>query len=138
MELVSINFIAVLLAAVSNMVIGFFWYSPMLFGKQWMALMGIKEKDMGKMQEEAKNGYVLTFVAALAMAYVMAHFVGNLGLSTMGEAVQLGFWVWLGFIGATHVSDHVWIGKSMQLLYLNSGYRIVSTIVMALILTMWG
>ena len=51
-----INLIAVLLAAVAMMAVGFFWYSPKGFGKQWMQLSGItpdkiseaKKKGMGK------------------------------------------------------------------------------------------
>lgn len=137
MDVVTINFVAVFLAAVANMVIGAMWYSPMLFGTQWSALMGYKAKDLPKMQESAKKGYALMFAVSLVMAYVMAHFISYLGISTMQEAIQFGFWVWLGFVGATQVSDHIWSEKPMQLLYINSGYRIVSTIAMALVLTMW-
>jgi hypothetical protein len=137
METVSINFIAVLLAAVSNMVIGAVWYSPMLFGKQWSSLMGYKDKDIPKMQEEAKTGYAVMFIVSIISAYVMAHFVQYLGISTVQEAATFGFWIWLGFVGAVQVSDHVWNGKPMQLLYINTSYRLVSTIAMALILTMW-
>ncbi len=138
METVDVNYVSVLLAAISNMVLGFLWYSPVLFGKQWMDLMGYKEKDMPKMQEEAKKGYMTSFVLAVLMAYVMAHFISYLGVETPMQAVQLGFWTWLGFVGNTQLGEQLWTGKPMQLFYLNTGYRLVSTVVMALILTMWG
>ncbi|MBI3341870.1 DUF1761 domain-containing protein, partial [Candidatus Curtissbacteria bacterium] len=34
-----INYMAVVAAAVVNMVLGFLWYGP-LFGKPWMKMMG--------------------------------------------------------------------------------------------------
>src|SRR5216684_1584610 len=40
-----INFWAVLVSAIATMVIGFLWYSPMLFANPWMRLMGIDPTD---------------------------------------------------------------------------------------------
>ncbi|KXK09831.1 MAG: hypothetical protein UZ22_OP11002000995 [Microgenomates bacterium OLB23] len=137
MDLTSVNFVAIFLAAVANMVIGALWYSPTMFGTKWSALMGYKAKDLPKMQQAAKNGYAVMFVVSLVMAYVMAHFIQYLGITTVQEACQFGFWVWLGFVGATQISDHIWSEKPLQLLYINSGYRIVATITMALVLTLW-
>lgn len=137
MENVDINYVSVILAAVSSMVLGFVWYSPALFGKPWMALMGFKEKDMGKMQEEAKKGYAVSFVLSIVTAYVIAHFVKLIGVVTIEQAVQLGFWTWLGFVGTTQLGDQLWGGQPMKLFYINSGYRLVSLIIMVLILTMW-
>jgi hypothetical protein len=42
---ITINYAAVLLAAVANMVVGMLWYGP-LFGKQWQALMGFNADSM--------------------------------------------------------------------------------------------
>ena len=43
---VEINWLAVLLAALANMVIGAVWYMPQLFGKEWQKIVGLKDKDM--------------------------------------------------------------------------------------------
>lgn len=44
-----VNLVAVLVAGVVDMVIGALWYSPVLFAKSWMRLIGKKEEDMKKM-----------------------------------------------------------------------------------------
>jgi hypothetical protein len=49
---VQVNYVAVLFAVVASMVVGFAWYSPVLFGKQWMKLMGLTKENM----ESAKKG----------------------------------------------------------------------------------
>ena len=39
---VDINIWAVIVAAIVNMVVGSFWYSKSLFGKEWAKLVGRK------------------------------------------------------------------------------------------------
>ena len=41
-----INFIAVAAATLSSMVLGFLWYTPILFGKQWQKAVGLRDEDM--------------------------------------------------------------------------------------------
>ena len=43
-----INWLAVALAAVSSMVVGFIWYAKPVFGRRWMRLSGIREEDTQK------------------------------------------------------------------------------------------
>ncbi len=40
-----VNYLAVLVAAIVGMVVGFIWYSPKVFGKMWMKLSGVNPKD---------------------------------------------------------------------------------------------
>jgi hypothetical protein len=43
-----INWIAIAIAAVSTLVLGFIWYNPKFFGKAWMKSVGMTEEDAGK------------------------------------------------------------------------------------------
>jgi hypothetical protein len=45
MLLMCVNLLSVLGAAVATMVIGFLWYSPLLFAKPWMVAMGYDPED---------------------------------------------------------------------------------------------
>ena len=40
MEILGVNLIGILVATLIGMVLGAIWYSPMLFGKQWMKSIG--------------------------------------------------------------------------------------------------
>ena len=58
MHFYDLNLLAVLVAAISTMVVGFLWYSPIMFAKPWMALMGYDPNDkekMDKMKDELKK-----------------------------------------------------------------------------------
>ena len=55
-------------------------------------------------------------------------------LETPMEGAQLGFWLWLGFTGATGLSDHMFTKNPLQLFILNSGYRLVALLAMGAII----
>jgi hypothetical protein len=117
------------------MVVGMLWYGP-LFGKQWKALMSMKNMKM-----TAAQAIVGGFVTALIMAFVLAHdaFVwGKFFGASMGPlvfALQLAFWIWLGYIATTQAGTVLWEGKPWKLFFLNAGNSLVSLITMALVLT---
>ena len=63
-----INYLAVVLAALAAMVIGFVWYGP-LFGKQWMALMGFTPQSMDEAKKKGMaKSYILMALGSLVMS----------------------------------------------------------------------
>ncbi|MBP9797754.1 DUF1761 domain-containing protein [Candidatus Woesebacteria bacterium] len=138
MELTTnINMVAVLAGAVSNMMLGMFWYSQMGFGAMWMKLGNMKPKNKEEeemMKKSAGPAMVMATVTSLITAYVMAHFAAYFGLETPMEGAQLGFWLWLGFTGATGLSDHMFTKNPLQLFVINTGYRLVALLAMGAII----
>ena len=137
LQQVSVNYLAVLAAAIASMVIGFIWYGP-LFGKQYMALMNFDNK---KMQEMKKKGmsktYALAFLTSLIMGYVLAHFVDYVQASTIADAAVLGFWLWIGFFATTQLGVVLWEGKPVKLYIINTLHYLVTLVVMSAILAVW-
>ena len=137
MQQVSVNYLAVLAAAIASMVIGFLWYGP-LFGRQYMALMNFDKK---KMQEAKKKGmgkaYVLTFLTSLITGYVLAYFVNYAQASTISDGVVLGFWRWIGFFATTQLGMVMWEGKPVKLYLIKTLDSLVTIAVMAAILAVW-
>lgn len=77
-----INFLAVLVAALSSFIVGFFWYNPKVFGTIWM-------NETGMTEEKARKGnmaktFGLTFIFAFMLAFIMMpltiHQFGALGM----------------------------------------------------------
>ncbi len=129
-----VNLLAVVGAAVVNMVIGAFWYSPKVFGNSWMALIG-------KRQEELRSGmgqaYGVTFLAALLLAYILARFVAVAEAKTILQGAQIGFLVWLGFVVTTSSGDYLFAGRPPRLYLINMAYQGVSLIVLGALLAAW-
>ena len=135
--MLEVNYLAVLVSAIISMIIGFLWYGP-LFGKQWMALMGFKVKDMEKAKEKGMmTSYLAAFIGALLMAFVLAHVIVAFEATTILEGIQGGFWVWLGFIVTTMLGSVLWEGKSIKLFWLNSIHSLVVLAITGAILAVW-
>jgi hypothetical protein len=133
------NYIAVALAAVASMVIGFVWYGPMLFAKPWMKYMGYSQKDLKK--EQAKMGplYGISFVLAVLTAFVLSYMIvmaqNFFEYPKLSTGLITAFWMWLGFVMPVQATSAIFsTNRSMGLFLINTGYQLACLLVMGLIL----
>ncbi len=135
---VEVNFLAVILAAVGSMVVGFLWYSPMLFAKRWMKLMGHTTESMKSAQKQMGMMYGLSFVVSLVTAYVLSHVMALsenfFHYSMLQTGLTTAFWMWLGFVAPVQMTEVLFGGKKWELFGINTGYQLASLLVMAVIL----
>lgn len=137
MTLVDVNYLGVLLAAVSSMVVGFTWYGPLL-GKAWMAASGMTKEKMEKAKKDVNRLYAISFIAALVTAYVLAQFIKHTGATTTIAGIRVGFFAWFGFVATSMLGSTLFGGKPFKLYALDSGYQLASLIVMGVILVWLG
>ena len=130
---VDINIWAVLVAAVVSMVVGSFWYSKSLFGKEWAKLVGRKLEEMSG----GGKGYAVAAAGALLQAYILAHFVQYAGATTFWDGIVTGFWLWLGFVAVVVAMNLVFEGKSWALWKINAGYFLVVLLINGGLLAAW-
>ncbi|MBD3233937.1 MAG: DUF1761 family protein [candidate division Zixibacteria bacterium] len=133
---VSVNYLAVLVAAIVNMIIGALWYSPLLFGKSWMGLVGKSEEDLRK--ENSPIPYIIAFVSSLIMAYVLSHIIDYIYADSILEGLQAGFWSWLGFTATTFATNYAFQRQSTKLYLIDALYYLVGLLVMGIILAVWA
>lgn len=131
-----INYVAVLVAAAAQFAIGAAWYTA-LFGKQWLKLNGISKEKVEAQKDNMAKTYALSFVTSLVMAYVLAHVLGYSNATTALAGATGGFWVWLGFIATTMFSSVLYLQKPVKLWAIDSGYYLVSLLVMGAVLAVW-
>jgi hypothetical protein len=134
-----INYLFVFLAAVVHMLVGFLWYSSVLFGKRWSTLMGYTSKSLKEAQTKMGPLYGLSFLAALVTSYVLALIVNFMGAATYAAGATAGFWVWLGFIFPVQLTGEIFNSRpfSPRLLAINTGYQLVSLLLMGALLARW-
>lgn len=133
--MIAINYFALIVAALAAMVVGSLWYSPVLFGKQWMQLRGVTPPKDG-MKMPARE-MALEFVATLVIAYVLDIFVIAFGAFTWQSALLLALVVWLGFYVTQLLSEVLWEKKPFGVFLISGSMRLVSLVLMALILGLW-
>lgn len=136
-----INLLGVLVAAISTMVVGFVWYSPLLFAKAWVREMGYDMNDKAKMEEMKKSAgpaYAGSFVASLVSAFMLALFLHWTKAEGLHFGALIGFHVWLGFVVTVQLTGVLFMKQSMKLFAINTGYQLVCYLVMGAILGAWS
>lgn len=142
MQFLGVNYLAVLLAAVLMFILGGLWYSPLLFVKKWVALLGKTEEQM-RIEAASANMplmYFSAFVCALITAMVMAHILAHMAAIMPTGAVHgafFGFMAWIGFAAPTSYATALFSGKPKQLWLIDSTYNLVSFMLAGLILAAW-
>lgn len=117
---VTINYWAVLVAAVASMVVGSIVYGPLL-GKKWQALVGKTDKEL---QDGAPKAMMLAFLVALFGSYVLAHFVDYMGATDWWSGVVAAAWLWVGFVVVSHLTNNLFEQRKWGLIWiflLNAG-----------------
>ena len=78
----NINWIAILLAALSTLVVGFIRYNPKVFGNIWMKEAGLKEEDMKgvNMVKTFSLSIVYAFLISFILQMMVIHQFGALGM----------------------------------------------------------
>jgi len=135
-----INFLAVFVAAIASMVLGFLWYSPMLFARPWTRLMGIDPDDkvkLAEMQKGAGKLYGISFVASLVSAIVLAKIIAISTVITIPYGMKVGFAVWLGFVATVQLTGALFAKQPTKLFLINTGYQLVCYLAMGAILAKW-
>lgn len=79
-----INFIALLLAALSTLVVGFIWYNPKVFGTIWM-------NETGMTQEKMKgSNMILIFGMSIFYAFLISFVIQMLVIHQFGALGMIG------------------------------------------------
>ena len=125
-----VNWIAVALCAVSSLVLGGIWYSPVLFAKAWQSAAGLSD-DQLKGGNMAKT-FGLTFLLSFIAAAVFAMFLGT--EMSVGAATAAGFSAGLCWVAASYGITYLFEHRPLKLWLVNGGYHTLQFTVFGLIL----
>ena len=130
MEILGLDVIAVLAATVVGMVLGALWYSPLLFGAAWMRSVGKTPETLGSSTAPMIGSVVASFLSAVGIAFVMSMAGVNSLEGALGMGAVLGFLI----VFPAMLSDSLFCGWGVQLLLIQTGYRVSSIVLMAVVL----
>jgi hypothetical protein len=134
----SVNWLAVIVATVASMALGFGWY--MALGKQWMAALG---KTREQVAEGAGSNqavpYILAALMQLIMAGTLAMFIPRLmGAATVSNGLIVGFHCWLGFVITSMIINHRYQGSRWSLTLIDGGYLLGVLLLQGLVIGLFG
>jgi len=127
---VEVSVLAVIISAAASILFGAFWYSPLLFGKVWAKLAGIRKlTNQVQMQRSMRRAHFFTVVVTLIATYVLAQFVAYLTVSSFVSGVQLSLLVWIAFEVPLTLNEVLWGGKSWKLFLLNAAHHLFALVI---------
>jgi hypothetical protein len=135
----TVNYLAVVAAALAAFFLGALWYSPALFAKQWMKAHGYTEDKLKEMQKSAMKAYAVSVVCYLVMASVLARlnvYIHPEG-STLSQGLWLGFLTWIGFAATLGLTANMFSEKPLSAYYIDAGYQLAFMLIMGAIIGAW-
>ena len=132
-NVLKINPVAVVVAALAAFVMSSLYYSPLVLGNVWRAV------DPGSAAGTTPSiGKVLgEVVRTLVVTYVLARLIALLGGGDWTSAVRLALWLWLGFSAMMWVGAIMWEQTPWQIAAIHSGDWLLKTLLIAVILGVW-
>jgi Protein of unknown function (DUF1761) len=133
-----INYLAVLVALIASMLIGFVFYHPAVFGRRWMELVGHTDETV---QGGSPLVYPVVLVASFLTAWVLA---GTTYLafefyagSFLVSALVTGWILWLSFTVARMLVHDLFDTRSLKITALTALNEFLTITAMALIIGLW-
>lgn len=132
MTFAGINYIAVVIAALAGFGAGVVWY--MALANFWLAAIGKTRKEL----PQSSRPFIITIIALLAMAWMLAGVIGHLGEVTIWNGVVSGFFVWFGFVITTMAVNHAFGGARPMLTLIDGGYWLAVLLIQGAIIGAFG
>ncbi|OHV89224.1 DUF1761 domain-containing protein [Mesorhizobium sp. ORS 3428] len=134
MDFSTVNWLAVVCAAVVAWLFGAVWY--MALSKPWLKAAKLDPATM----KRSPVPFIVSFVAELIMALVMTLVIGAL---TSGEpnplaGVIFGFVLWLGFVATTLSVNHRYEGFGWDLTLIDAGHWLGVLIIIGVVIGWFG
>lgn len=131
--MLEVNFIAIVLAALSGFVTGGLWYSPLLFGHAWMAAAGVTEADLKDGHPTKVYGF--TLVLSILASWMFAWMLHPSSLST---GLLQGLHIGVFFVATTFGITYLFEGRPLKLWLINAGFHVLQFCLIGLILGAFG
>lgn len=130
-----INELAILVAAILSVAVGSIWYSPFLFGKQWLQAAGLTLADENISSKEAfiiaaKGVFIQSLFFVVVSQFIAITETDFKSLCILGVSLAILLFTYL-------VSVVVWEKKSVTYLCIHAGYGTLALFIGISIIAFW-
>lgn len=124
------NLISILVCTVIGMALGALWYSSVLFGKQWMQCIGKTPETLGNQLSPLIGSIIASLLTAIGVSLLFS----LVQVDSLSMGISLGLILGTLIIMPALLSDNLFCGWGLQLFFIQSGYRILSVLLMSIAL----
>lgn len=133
----SCQVLPVVVAAVAAFVLGALWYSPMLFGKAWVAANGLTAEKIEAMRASAPRAYAVSFLCNVVMAGALCVLLQRIGIVSWLTGAKLGGLVGVGFAATLGLTAHMFSDRKLSAWAIDAAYQLAQLVLMGAILAAW-
>ena len=134
MHLHDVNLVALVVCALLIWIIGATWYSPAMFARHWVAIVG---RQMGEKPKGVYKGMIASLFGDFLLCFVLAHILRWAHANDVRHGLHAGILVWIAFFAAPLYPQSIYEGRPFRYFLINSGYWLVSLLAVSAILAVW-
>ena len=137
--ILNLNYLAVAVVAVAGFLLGWLWYSPVLFAKPWMAEMKFTEESMKAIAAKGlaklfATGFLYTLLGTFGLAVLLkAH-----GSENWLKGAEFGAFVGVFVVGVPMLNGGLWEQRSRKLQAITVGHMVALFTLQGAILAVWN
>jgi hypothetical protein len=141
MNFANVNYLSIVVAALAAWIFGAIYYTTL--GKAWLAAQG-KTEESCKIENAGKSTlakiapFILSFIGALIMGFVLYGILVHTGKFTLRAGVISGAYCWFGFVLTTVVVNNAYSGRKPMLTVIDSTHWLSVLVVIGGIIGAWG
>ncbi len=133
----SCHILPIVVAAVAAFVLGALWYSPVLFGKAWVAANGLTMEKIESMRAAAPRAYTVSFLCNVVMAAALCVLLGRIGIVSWLTGAKLGGLVGVGFAATVGLTANMYSDRKLSAWAIDAAYQVAYLVLMGSILAAW-
>jgi hypothetical protein len=130
--MITINYLPILVASLVAFGLSSLWYSPILFGNEWLAERKISLEKTGQGSIKSYSlikSYTIQIIFTLITFAVLGFIISVSTQANGSDGAFLGFLTWVGFILPNSISGFLWKNETLTLTLIDSiNYLIILTI----------
>jgi len=127
-----VSFLALAVVAVIAFIASSIWYSPLLFGRQFLELSGTTASPHPNALK-----VLCELLRTFVLAYVIAHLIHRLNVAGWKGGLRLGLLLWLGFPVILLTGSMLWQNVPWQLAAIHAGDWLIKLLVIAVGVALW-
>lgn len=132
----NVDLLAIAIAAIGSLVLGWLWYSPKVFGTAYQKLQPHLKRDATpeQIKKGMIRGFVVMFLANMLQAAVLYFLVMITRAGSLAQLMTISFLTWAGFNLTGITVDTIWKGQSPKLIIIDGFFSLFANVFMMFIL----
>ena len=133
----SLNYLHVFVVTVVGFLLGWLWYSPVMFNKAWVTEMQNSSQALANLKGKMGQATAVAFLFTLLSTFGLAVLLDAHGTVGAVKGAELGAFVGAVLVGGRMLNSSVWENRSARLLRINLGHEIVLFALQGALLGCW-